>query len=78
MLVIRGVDIRVFSSRGTRRRQKRGRRTVRRVVTSALQEQGPAYLGLDFGTSGARAVCISGETEHQIYSRLRDTISWPM
>ena len=78
MLVIRGVDIRVFSCSSVNSRQKRGKRTARSVVTSALQEHGPAYLGLDFGTSGARAVCISGEIEKQIHSRLRDTISWAM
>ena len=63
MLVIRGSEIRVLPSCCLNNRQKRDKRTARHVITSALQEQGPAYLGLDFGTSGARAVCISGETE---------------
>ncbi|KAL0018550.1 hypothetical protein WJX77_000356 [Trebouxia sp. C0004] len=44
-------------------------------------EQGPAYLGLDFGTSGARAVYISGQRSvlHDAKVRYhRDKLSWPL
>ncbi|DBA69471.1 hypothetical protein WJX79_006379 [Trebouxia sp. C0005] len=81
MLVIRGVDIRAFPSFGVNSRQKRGKCTARSVVTSALQEQGPAYLGLDFGTSGARAVCISGQRNVLHDAKVpyhRDKLSWPL
>ncbi|DBB12359.1 TPA: hypothetical protein ACH3X3_006443 [Trebouxia sp. C0006] len=80
MLVVRGSDIRVLPSCCLNSRRKQDSRT-RHVITSALQAQGPAYLGLDFGTSGARAVCISGQRSVLHDAKVpyhRDKLSWPL